>query len=171
MRYVYGPFYARMCEGPSNYLCLYLWHYSRFGPIHSHFILYWHQTPISDHNGADSRLPHHILMRGWIVEGKTLFPFLAPCSPPKDKQLTFGLTHSTLISAKYFAVPLFRAINLISEGISHLAIIFWTIKPVSEEWGLSGGAFQCQLRGTASLNVWYSVSKWAIVVGGQPTLR
>ena len=81
------------------------------------------------------------------MERKTPSEFLpsvreaAPCSPPGDKQLTFGLTHSTLISAKYFTVPLFKAINLISEGISHLAIIFWTIKPISEEWGLSGGRF------------------------------
>lgn len=65
----------------------------------------------------------------------------APCSPSRDKQLTFGMTHSTLISAKYSTVPLFKAVNLISEVISHLAIIFWTIKPISEEQGLSRGLF------------------------------
>lgn len=51
------------------------------------------------------------------------------------------MTHSTLISAKYSTVPLFKAVNLISEGISHLAITFWTIKPISEEQGLSGGLY------------------------------
>lgn len=91
---------------------------------------------------ASVRLSNHILMRGWIVEEK-LFLFLfilsvrrsssAPCSPSGDKQLTFGMTRSTLISTKYSTVPLFEAVNLISEGISHLAIIFWTIKPISEE--------------------------------------
>lgn len=124
-------------------VCLRVYHQrcSRFSPTHPNLKLFWHQTPILYYNSSP-RLSDHILMRGWIVEEK-LFLFLfipsmrrsssAPCSPSTDKQLTFGMTHSTLISTKYSTVPLFKAVNLISEGISHLAIVFWTIKPISEE--------------------------------------
>lgn len=112
-------------------------------------------------------------MRGVDCGGKTLsISFIlfvrrsspAPCSPSRDKQLTFGMTHSTLISAKYSTVPLFKAVNLISEGSSHLAITFWTIKPISEEQGLSGGLYS-----TNYVEPFDSMSnillKWAIVAG------
>lgn len=105
---------------------------------HRNFKLFCHRTPILYHNDTLQSYLYERLDYG----GKTLFiSFIlsvrrsssAPSSPSRDKQLTFGMTHSTLISAKYSTVPLFKGVNLISEGISHLAIIFWTIKPISEE--------------------------------------
>lgn len=84
-------------------------------------------------------------------------------SPSRDKQLTFSMTHSTLISTKYFTVPFFQAVNLISEGISHLAIIFWTIKPISEEQRLSGELYRPNyVRPFVSMS--NTLFKWAIVV-------
>lgn len=119
------------------------------------------------------RLSNPILMRGRIVAEKKLFLFL-PFSPwgvpplprallSRDKQLTFGMTHSTLISTKYATVPLFEAVNLISEGISHLAIIFWTIKPISGEQGLSGGLFSANYV-EPFVSMCYTLLNWAIVV-------
>ncbi len=96
-----------------------------------HFVLYWHSLALQSYLnerldfGGETRFISFILS---VRRSSS-----APCSPSRDKQLTFGMTHSTLISVKYSTVPLFEGVNLISEGISHLAIIFWTIKPISEE--------------------------------------
>lgn len=84
-------------------------------------------------------------------------------SPSRHKQLTFSMTHSTLISTKYFTVPFFQAVNLISEGISHLAIIFWTIKPISEEQRLSAELYRPNyVRPFVLMS--NTLFKWAIVV-------
>lgn len=73
------------------------------------------------------------------------------------------MTHSTLISTKYFTVPFFQAVNLISEGISHLAIIFWTIKPISEEQRLSGELYRPNyVKPFVSMS--NTLFKWAAVV-------
>lgn len=65
---------------------------------------------------------------------------LAPRAPPptRDKQLTFGTTRSNLITAKHFAVVA-DALIVISEGISHLTTILWTIKVTQETSGLREG--------------------------------
>lgn len=134
--------------------------------IRRHFKLFLHQTAIQHHNGPDSWFPNCILMRGRTECKETPLFFWgegggmrgaggcrcsssAPCSPRRDKQLTSGLTHSTLISSKYSTAPLCGAINLISDRISHLAIIFWTIKPISV-WR----AVSPQLCGTIWVTVW-----------------
>lgn len=79
-------------------------------------------------------------MVGGRGEKILLFLSFSPCSPSTDKQLTFW--HDPFHFNKHRALrrPTFsKAVNLISEGISHLAIIFRTINPTSEELGLSGG--------------------------------
>lgn len=146
-KWKYGPFmqgihvclsnYLYLCPSLGLFVILFLLHTKTFHISLTSsccFVLWWHSLT------RQSYLNERLDCGG---KKQTFFFFSfhfstrrsssAPCSSWRDKQLTFSMTHSTLISTKYSTVPLFKAINLISEGISHLAIIFWTIKPISEE--------------------------------------
>lgn len=86
-----------------------------------------------------------------------IYIMLHSCPASTDKQLTFGATHSAVPSVNYFTV-LFWAVNLISEGISHL--IFWAIKPISEEQGqadwLLWEPFELECITSVSLVQWHA---------------
>lgn len=53
-------------------LCVSMFTASPVSVSHNNFKLFCHQTPILHYNGT-LQLSNHILMRGWIVEGKLLF--------------------------------------------------------------------------------------------------
>lgn len=123
------------------------------------FVLKYHSLPLQAWLCLRFRESFFLFFPSCIL---SVWAFLL-CSPSWDKQLTFGMTLSTLIREKYFTVPLFKAVNLISEGTSYLAIIFWTIKPISEEWILSRRLFNAHYVEPFE-RVSTTRAKWAIVV-------